>query len=147
MLSHHKDKSVLNVLNLNNLIEKDVLSIPIHANLGDLTKLVEQSPRNLFAVIDRDETLLGIVHLDYVRKDLFKPERYSTPITKYMIQLSENDLTSINEPARLIVDKFNRTGNYNMVVVENGKFVGCLSRANIFNAYRQQLLDMSVDDE
>jgi chloride channel protein, CIC family len=147
MLSHHKDKSVLNVLNLNNLIEKDVLSIPISATLGDLTKLVEQSSRNLFAVIDYDETLLGIVHLDAVRKDMFKQAMHNTPITKYMIQLSEDDKTGINEPARVIVDKFNRTGNYNMIVVENGKFVGCLSRANIFNAYRKQLLDMSVDDE
>ncbi len=147
MLSHDKDKSVLNILDLSNMIEKDVLTISINASLGDLTKLIEQSNRNLFAVIDHDGLLLGMVHLDKVRKDMFSPEKYTRPVANYMIQLAPDDKAAVNEPARAILDKFNRTGNYNMVVVDQGKFVGCLSRANIFNAYRQQLRDISVDEE
>jgi CIC family chloride channel protein len=147
LLTHHKDKAVLSILNISGLIEKDVLSININSCLGDLTKLVEQSPRNIFAVVDDDDLLLGIITLDKVRKDMFKSDLHQTPVTNYMIQLSANDKAMLNESAKTVIEKFNRTGNYNLIVVDQGKFVGCLSRANIFNAYRKQLLDFTVDDE
>jgi chloride channel protein, CIC family len=147
LLTHHKDKAVLSILNINGLIEKDVLSINISSNLGDLTKLVEQSSRNIFAVVDDEDVLLGIVTLDQVRKDMFRNERHDTPISKYMVQLTADDIAMLNESAKMVIDKFNRTGNYNIIVTDQGKFIGCLSRANIFNAYRKQLLDFTVDDE
>ncbi len=147
LLTHHKDRAVLSTLNINNLIEKDVLSINIDAKLRDLIKLVERSSRNLFAVVDDDDLLIGIITLDSIRKDMFSNENHNKPISKYMIHLMDDEKAFLNESAKTVVEKFNRTGNYNMVVVDRGKFVGCLSRANIFNAYRKQLLDFTVDDE
>jgi CIC family chloride channel protein len=44
-----------------------------------------------------------------------------------------------------IAQKFRLSEHYNIVVLNKGKFVGFLSRANVFSAYRKILQEMSED--
>ena len=145
LLTHHKDQAVLTLLSIRDLIDKDLLAIHPDANLGDLTEVIAKSKRNLFPVVDDEKTFLGMVILDDVRKDMFKSNRYLTPISHYLIQPPGNEIVSLDDSMEAVMEKFNRSGNYNLVVVENGKYLGFVSRANIFNAYRQTLIDVSHD--
>nr|NQU94322.1 CBS domain-containing protein [Bacteroidota bacterium] len=38
-----------------------------------------------------------------------------------------------------VMEKFRTTGYYNLPVVDDGKYVGFVSRANIFNAYKEDV--------
>jgi len=44
-----------------------------------------------------------------------------------------------------VMEKFRTTGYYNLPVVDDGKYVGFVSRANIFNAYRRMLKEVSME--
>jgi CIC family chloride channel protein len=44
-----------------------------------------------------------------------------------------------------VASKFQRSGKYNLVVLNNGKYVGFVSRANVFSKYRQLLKDFSEE--
>jgi CIC family chloride channel protein len=46
---------------------------------------------------------------------------------------------------KTIVNKFNESGNYNLPVLKEGKYLGFISRANIFSAYRKMLKHFSDD--
>jgi CIC family chloride channel protein len=142
LLTHNKDKTVLTLLNVKRVIDTDLLTISPHSTLGDLTKLISRSKRNIFPVMADDETYIGLIDLDDVRVDMFKPEKYSEPITRYIMQAKEH--VTINEPMDSVMEKFRKTGYYNLPVVDNGKYVGFVSRANIFNAYRKVLKDVSI---
>jgi CIC family chloride channel protein len=143
LLTHHKDQAVLTLLNVKDVIEKDVLTIQEKSTLGDLTQLIAKSNRNLFAVIDKQKNFLGMIILDQVREDMFNKDKYGVSIAKYIYQPIANEKISVDDSMEVVMEKFKRSGNYNLVVLNKGKYVGFVSRANVFNAYRQTLIDVS----
>jgi len=42
-----------------------------------------------------------------------------------------------------IVEKLSTTGNYNIPVIKDGKYIGFVSRANVFTKYRNLLKSFS----
>jgi len=143
LLTHHKDQAVLTLLSVTDVIERDVLTIYEKSTLGDLTKLIAKSKRNLFAVIDREKNFLGMIVLDDVREDMFNNNKFGVSIARYIYQPMANEKVSVDDSMEVVMEKFKRTGNYSLVVLNKNKYVGFVSRANVFNAYRQTLIDVS----
>jgi len=143
LITHHKDQAVLTLLNLSTVIDKDFNTIHPDANLGDLVKEIARSRRNIFPVIDDNQRFIGLVAMDDVREDMFKPDLYSKRITDYMIQ--PKDSVSTSQSMEMVMRKFNETDYYNLPVFDNGKYVGFVSRSNVFSAYRKTLLEVSMD--
>ncbi|MDA3944685.1 MAG: chloride channel protein [Bacteroidetes bacterium] len=143
LLTHDKDKTVLTLLNIKQVIDNDLLTISPDATLGELTKLIIKSKRNIFPVVEADNTYVGVIDMDDVRKDMFNQKKYNEPISTYMIQAKEQ--VSTNDPMERVMEKFRKTGYFNLPVIDNGKYIGFVSRANIFNAYRQVLKDVTIE--
>ncbi len=144
LMTHHTDKNIIKLLNLRELIETDFRSVKIDDNLGDLVKAITDSNRNVFPVIDENKILKGIVTMPDVRKIIFKPEIYETTKIKDLMFVPDIIIES-NEEMSEIIRKFKNTGIYNLPVIENGKYLGFISRANIFSAYRKLLQDFSAE--
>lgn len=144
LMTHHKDKVVLQLMRVDQLIEKDFRSIGPDATLGDMVNVVSKAKRNIFPVIDSENHLYGIVTLDVIRDIMFKPELYDkVKITEFMYQPLAT--VSPDESMEEVANKFNTTGNYTIPVIQNGKYLGFVSRANVFSAYRKLLKDFSED--
>jgi CIC family chloride channel protein len=146
LISHHKDKTVLTLMKVTKVIDEDVITIKRESTLKELTKVIARSKRNIFPVVDDNNNFEGLVILDDVREDMFKRNKYNDPIEKYIFHPKDTEVVSTSDSMEKVMDKFNKSGNYNLVVLENGKYIGLVSRANIFNAYRRILLDVSQDD-
>ncbi len=144
LISHHKDKTVLTLLSVSSLVDKDLIPVSPETTLGELTKVISRSKRNIYPVLLKDATYLGLVDLDDVRDDMFQPEKYENPVTEYMIQADMHVSTS--DSMEQVMDKFNKVTHYNLPVIDDGKYIGFVSRANIFKAYRKTLLDVSVEE-
>lgn len=144
LMTHHKDKAVLQLMRVDKLIEKDFKSIGPDATLGDMVKLVSTAKRNIFPVIDDKNNFYGIVTLDVIRPIMFKPELYDeVKISEFMFKPLAQ--VSPDESMEEVANKFNRTGNYTMPVIQNDKYLGFVSRANVYSAYRKLLKDFSED--
>ncbi|MEN6456705.1 MAG: chloride channel protein, partial [Prolixibacteraceae bacterium] len=76
LVTHHKDKAILHFMEIDHLIEKDFAIISSDATLGDLTKIIARSKRNLFPVVDADGTLRGMIKMDDIREIIFNHELY-----------------------------------------------------------------------
>lgn len=141
LITHHKDKSVLTLLQVKHVIDRDLKIISPHAKLEDLISLIAESKRNIFPVVDKSGNYHGLVDLDDVRKDMFDLALRSRPISYYMMQAKEhvNLMNSMEE----VMEKFRSTGYYNLPVVDNNKYIGFVSRANIFTSYRKVLNELS----
>ena len=144
LMTHHTDNNIIKLLNLTELIETNFKSVNINDNLGDLVQVITNSDRNVFPVIDDEQMLKGIVTMPDVRKIIFKPELYETTRIKDLMFIPDIIIESNDEMSE-IIRKFKNTGIYNLPVVENGKYIGFISRANIFSAYRKLLQDFSAD--
>ncbi len=135
----YKDMTVVKQLNIRSLLEKDVLTIDLQSTLGDLVKLIKKSKRNIFIVTD-DDDFIGLVLLDEVRNDMFDIAKYSEPISQFLYSPLSDEKVSVDSDARDILNKFKKTDNYNMVVLDGTKYVGLISRANLLKEYRENMI-------
>ena len=142
LLSHDKDQSVLVFLKLKELMECDFTTIKQENTLGDIVQLISTSRRNIFPVVDDDDHLLGIVQLDDLREDMFKPSKHGNPITNYMIQPPDRILE--REMIQEVLPRFEQNHTWMLPVVDkNNRYVGFISKSRILNAYREQLVNIT----
>ncbi|OYT15958.1 MAG: chloride channel protein [Bacteroidetes bacterium 4572_77] len=141
LITHHKDQTVLTLLQVRHVIDTDLQTIHPHSTLGELTKKISKSRRNVFPVVDTKNNYKGLIDMDDVREVMFRPDLYHKPIEEYMIQAKAHVSTS--DTMEKVMLKFKNTGYYNLPVVDHGKYVGFVSRANIFTAYREVLNELS----
>ncbi len=144
LITHNKDKAVLTLLKLHNVIEKDLLSVSPETTLGELVKIIAKSKRNIFPVVDASDNFKGVVLLDDVREIMFTKELYSKKKVSELMSLSP-EIISIDEKMEVVMKKFNDSGAWNLPVVHNGKYVGFISKSRIFNAYREMLVNFSEE--
>ena len=145
LLTHNKDKAVLTLMKLEKVVETDFQTVGIDDTLGDLVKVVSKSSRNLFPVLGAGGRLLGIVSLDDIRKVMFDPNMYAnTYVRDYMIRPSA--VIDIHESMENVMKKFEDSKAWNLPVLQDGKYVGFVSKAKIFNTYRKVLIHFSDDD-
>lgn len=144
LITHHKDKAVLTLLKIESVIEKNLMSVKPEQTLGDLVKIIAISKRNIFPVIDEYNNFLGLITLDSVREIMFDKESYDTVrITDLMIQAP--DYVTLSDNMDTVMEKFKDTGLWNLPVIDKGKYIGFVSRATVFNAYRKLLIEFSEE--
>jgi CIC family chloride channel protein len=144
LITHHKDKAVLTLLTLGKVVEKDFVVINPNDTLGKLVNAISQSQRNIFPVADNNGLLLGVVLLDDVRKLMFDTDKYEKILVKDLMSIPP-DRIIIDEPMEKVMEKFEATGAWNLPVVDDGNYVGFVSKSKIFSAYRNVLVQFSEE--
>lgn len=144
LVTHHKDRAVLCLMKMHNVIETDLQTISPDATLGDLVKLISTSKRNIFPVVKNNGVFIGVVSLEEVRNIMFRPELYNRfTVKKLMIYPPAK--VDISESMDSVMEKFEQTQAWNLPVLDGDKYVGYVSKSKIFNVYREVLVEFSDD--
>ncbi|MBN2777183.1 MAG: chloride channel protein [Bacteroidales bacterium] len=144
LLTHNADKNMLSMLKLESLIEKNFLTINEEASLGDLTKIISKSSRTIYVVVDEQNVLKGIVWLDHVKHLMFRPELYDNTFVRDLMYMPV-ELVETSMSVQQVAEIFETTQHYNLPVVDNGKYIGFVSRAKVFSNYRKKMKHYSND--
>lgn len=144
LITHHKDKAVLKLMQTRNLIETDFEILSPDATLRDLTNAISRSHRNLFPVVDRDGMLKGMVKLSEVRTMIFETDLYDKVKIRDLMYMPRH-YVSPRDSMEEVAEKFESSGRFNLAVIDNGKYVGFLSRAKVFSEYRDNIRHFSSD--
>ncbi len=138
LLTHHKDKAVLTLLKVNNVIETDFLPVYPDMTLKEMVDTISKSNRNLFPVINQDRDLVGVVLLDDIRNIMFRPDLYRRMRVSTFMSMPPAKI-EVGDSMDSVMKLFDDTGAWNLPVVEKGKYVGFVSKSKIFNSYRRVL--------
>lgn len=138
-IPYDKDRQVLNLIDLFKIIETDLLTIHPDAKLEDLVKLVRASKRNIFPVVDENKKLVGVVTLDDIREIMFDEASRKSRIVKSLMN-EPPEQVSTTENMQSVMNKFEKTGAWNLPIIDQGEYVGFISKSRIFNAYRKKLI-------
>lgn len=144
LMTHHKDRNILLLMNVSELIEKNFKTVNPEDTLRDLVKVITRSSRNIFPVVTKENEFVGIVKLDDIRHIMFNQEVYDATYVRDLMFMPEYTV-NIDEQMEAVAAKFAKSGRYNIAVVDNGKYVGFLSRAKVFSSYREMLKHFSDD--
>ena len=79
------------------------------------------------------------LHEHFSAQDLY--EKITVQELMYMPEF----FISPNDSIEVIVEKFKSCGRYNLAVIDDGKYVGFISRARVFSVYRDTMADLSYD--
>jgi len=144
LLTHHKDRSVLTLLKMDSVIETDFTPVHPEMSLKEMVDVIAQSSRNLFPVTDKEGRLLGVVLLDDIRNIMFRPDLYRRIYVERFMSAPPAQI-EVGTPMEKVMKIFDDTKAWNLPVVEDGKYVGFVSKSKIFNSYREVLKHYSYD--
>ncbi|MCQ2286826.1 MAG: chloride channel protein [Bacteroidales bacterium] len=143
--THNKDVFAMRQLNISRLIDKNITTVPISASLRQYTEYVAQSKRNIFVVLDENETFAGLLVMDDHREMLFRQDLYDLGLVKDLM-FAPDVVVYDTDSGEEIVKKFQETKNFNLpVITQERKYVGFLSKANVLTAYKDVIASESED--
>lgn len=145
LITHHKDKAVLTLMNMESIIETDFLKVQPDMDLGDMVKGISKSSRNLFPVTEPTGELIGIVSLDHIRKIMFRQELYHRFTVERFMESPKACIIN-TDSMETVMEKFDKTGSWNLPVVDSeNKYMGFVSKSKMLNTYRQVMVDLSAE--
>ncbi|MCK5846834.1 MAG: chloride channel protein [Bacteroidales bacterium] len=142
--THNSDTNILSMMTINKVIERDFLTVNKNQTLGQLVTVIAKSQRNIFPVVDMDNNFEGVIAMDNVREIMFDRELYDTTLVSDLMYCNI-EVINMDDKMNHIAEKFHKSSNYNIPVVDNGKYVGFVSRANVFSTYRKMLKYFAED--
>ncbi len=144
LITHDKDKAVLTQMDWKKEIEMDLSKVKSGDTLGDLVKVISKSKRNIFPVVDEYNILEGVVSLDEVREIMFNSELYDTVSVRDLMTIPPSYIDK-KENIETVMDTFRKTGAWNLPVLDNGYYVGFISKSRIYTTYRELLIQFSEE--
>ena len=145
LITHHTDHSVLTLMSLSSVIERDYLSVNPEMPMGQLVHVISQSHTNFIPVLDEAGTLLGEVDITNIRHVIFRTELYQKfQVSQVMTQVKET--VGVNDPMEDAMRKFEATNAEFLPVVDvENRLVGYISRTRIYSMYRTMVADLSAE--
>jgi chloride channel protein, CIC family len=142
LITHDKDKAVLTLMNWKKEIETDLLKVKPSDTLGALVTVIARSKRNLFPVVDEFNILEGVVYLDDVREIMFQQELYQNTFVRDLMTIPPSYIDK-KENIDTVMAAFRKTDAWNLPVLDNGYYVGFISKSRIYSTYRELLIEFS----
>ncbi len=139
IISDNKDTSILSKIDVRYMIETDFATIHFKSTLRDIVETIKHSKRNTFPVVKKNNKLLGIIYLDNIREEMFNADLYDK-ITAKEVMRKPSMIINATEDIFSIMKKFEESGQWNLPVVDNGIYIGFLSKSSILDKYRHELL-------
>ncbi|WP_129713891.1 chloride channel protein [Pedobacter sp. SYP-B3415] len=140
LLSHEdKDATVLNMMKLRYVIEKDFLAVKINDSVRGRLHEMLKSRHNLFPVLADNGAFLGLLYAeDLFQHVLNKPAAEDITVSELMQPAPK--IVSIHTDLKLVLEDMEHENVWLLPVVnEEAMYVGFVSKTAIFNKYRALL--------
>ena len=140
----NKDTNVLSTLDTNSIIQTDYLTVSPNENLERLVDLISHSNQVIFAVVNQENQLLGIVHFNDIREIIFNTYRVKYTLVKD-IMTEPTEIISPDDSMETVMNKFEKSKKVFLPVLKNEKYYGFISKSIALEAYRTKLKSMTIE--
>jgi CIC family chloride channel protein len=140
----NKDTNVLSTLDTSSIIQTDYLTVSPDENLEKLVDLISHSNQVIFAVVDKDKQLLGVVHFNNIREIIFNAYRVKYTLVKDIMATPAEVIYPFNS-METVMNKFERSKMAFLPVIKDEKYFGFISKSTALEAYRSKLKAMTIE--
>jgi CIC family chloride channel protein len=137
---YNRDMYILEHIKISQLIESDYVKLNVKDPFFRLVDAVEKSNRNIFPVVDDKNQLAGIVLLDNIREMLFDRDIYNLILVQDIMAAPPAVIDVEKDKLYVILKKLDEYKIRALPVVQNGVYIGFVSKANILTHYRNILV-------
>lgn len=140
----NKDTNILSTLETEKIIQTDYLTLSPTENLEKVVDLISHSNQVIFAVVNQEMELLGIVHFNTIRGIIFNNFKVKYTSVKEVMTAS-TEIVYPNDSMETVMEKFEKSKVVFLPVLKDGKYFGFISKALALEAYREKLRAMSIE--
>lgn len=140
----NKDTNVLSTLETSAIIQTDFLTVSANENLERLVDLISHSNQVIFAVVDTEQNLLGIVHFNDIREIIFNNYRVKYTLV-HEVMTAPTAVISPEDSMGVVMNKFESANKAFLPVLKNDKYYGFISKSVALEAYRSKLKSMTIE--
>ncbi len=137
IFTHEKERNILTSISLSELLQTDAEPVKLEHQLRDLVEIIKKSDKNVFAVIDNNGKFAGVIELNDIKQQLFQPETFEkTPVRSLLKKPPA--IIHPDQDMHSVMEQFDITQSWYLPVLDRqNKFLGFLSKARLFNKYRE----------
>jgi CIC family chloride channel protein len=140
----NKDSNVLSTLDTNSIIQTDYLTVSPNENLDKLVDLISNSTQVVFAVVNLENELVGVVYFNDIKEIIFNTYRVKYTQIKEIMSAPKEIITP-EDSMEMVMDKFEQTKVAFLPVLKNDKYYGFISKSLALEAYRTKLKYMTIE--
>ncbi|MFV7235696.1 chloride channel protein [Flavobacterium sp. ZB4R12] len=140
----NKDTNILSTLDTNAIIQTDYLTVSPDENLEKLVDLISHSNQVIFAVVDKDRKMIGIVHFNTIREIIFNPYRVKYTLIKE-VMIPPIEIIAPEDTMETVMNKFEKAKVVFLPVLKDEKYYGFISKSIALEAYRTKLKSMTIE--
>lgn len=145
LLTHHTDKSILTLMTMDKIIDRDFTSVAPDMEMGQLIHALSSSRNDYIPVLNESGCLMGEIDITKLRHIIFRTELYHRFHVNQLMTAPAATL-GVNDPMEDVMKTFDSTGaQYLPVVGLDGHLVGYISRIRLYSMYRQFVADFSAE--
>ena len=145
LLTHHTDKSILTLMTMDKIIDRDFTSVAPDMEMGQLVHALSSSRNDYIPVLNESGCLMGEIDITKLRHIIFRTELYHRFHVSQLMTAPAATL-GVNDPMEDVMKTFDSTGaQYLPVVGLDGYLVGYISRIRLYSMYRQFVADFSAE--
>jgi CIC family chloride channel protein len=138
-LNPDQDDYVLNAIPLSSVISKEYVAINSETKIADFYKLLSSTNANIFAVLDSNRMLDGVIWLDQVRKQVFDQSAINNE-TIAGIMVMPPAIIDYNQSVSSVMEMFDKLDVWQLPVVREEVFVGFISKSTLLSKYREEFI-------
>ena len=128
LLTHHTDKSILTLMTMDKIIDRDFTSVAPDMEMGQLVHALSSSRNDYIPVLNESGSLMGEIDITKLRHIIFRTELYHRFHVSQLMTAPAATL-GVNDPMEDVMKTFDSTGaQYLPVVGLDGHLVGYISR-------------------
>ncbi len=140
----NKDSNILSTLDIDTIIQCDYLTVHPEENLTKLVDLISHSNQVVFAVVNNEKELVGVVHFNDIREIIFNTYRVKYTLIKDVMKTPPATISSFDS-MEIVMSKFERSKTAFLPVLRNDKYYGFISKSIALEAYRMKLRSMTIE--
>ncbi|MFW0738252.1 MULTISPECIES: chloride channel protein [unclassified Flavobacterium] len=140
----NKDSNILSTLDIDTIIQCDYLTVHPEENLSKLVDLISHSNQVVFAVVNNEKELVGIVHFNDIREIIFNAYRVKYTLIKDVMKTPAATISS-TDSMEIVMSKFEISKTAFLPVIRNEKYYGFISKSIALEAYRTKLRSMTIE--
>ena len=143
LITHHTDRSILTLMNLESIVDKEYTAVRPDMPLGQLVHAISRINTSFIPVLDQASTLVGEVDVTKIRHIMFRTELYQK-FNVLQVMTPPPATLGCNDPMEEVMAKFDKTDAGSLPVVDiDGKLIGFISRTRLYALYRKMVADFS----
>ena len=121
------------------LLEQDLITIRPDMLLKDIIPVIKQSNRNYFPVVETEKGVFrGMVYFNDLKEFIFSEELLHSILVEEVMH-TDLAVVSLKDSLISIQNKFDATKSWSLPVVEEGRFMGLISKSTMLDLYRKEL--------